>query len=95
MPKITVPDAVYDRLARRAAALGTTPEALAMPALEEAAGGPPTTGNPSRPAEELTAAERLLLFTEHMRAIEARPYDYPPGHVTDVSRESMYDGCGE
>ena len=41
MPTITVPDAVYQRLAARAAAAGTTVEALAVPALEQAAEVPP------------------------------------------------------
>lgn len=95
MPTITVPDAVYDRLARRAAALGTTPDALALPAIERAAGEPPAVDRPIPSASDLSPAERLRLMAEHMRAIEARDYDYPPGHVTDVSRESIYEGCGE
>ena len=40
MPTITVPDETYDRIPRRAEALGTTVEALVVPALEQIVEGP-------------------------------------------------------
>ena len=97
---LDIPKDTYDRLARKATTLGTTPEALALPALERAAAEPPANGPPPvspagpAPADPAPAGWRRL-FDAHMRAVEARADRYPPGHVTDVSREAMYEGCGE
>ena len=92
---LDIPKDTYDRLARKAATLGTTPEALALPALERAAAEPLTNGQPPVPPADPAPAEWRRLFDAHMRAVEARADQYPPGHVTDVSREAMYEGCGE
>jgi hypothetical protein len=85
MPTITVPDALFDRLAARAAELGTSVDALAAPALADLAGPPPVLDYPAW----------KQAFDAHMRAVDARADQYLPGHVTDVSRESIYEGCGE
>lgn len=95
MPTITVPEDTYQRLTRRALALGTTVDALVAPALERATGEPATSGTPPAPPGELPYDEWKRAFDEWMSAVEARADQYPPGHVTDVSRESIYEGCGE
>ncbi len=91
MPTISVPDHTYARLAARATDLGTTVDALAAPALEELVRAPAGNG----PAANQPAVEWVTNFNAWMAAVEARGDQYPPGHVTDVSRESMYEGCGE
>ncbi len=95
---LDIPKATYDRLSRRASALGTTVEALAAPAVEQLA--QPTAAEPAEPTAvtdggDLPYDDWTRMFDAHMRAVEARADQYPPGHVTDVSRESMYEGCGE
>ncbi len=92
---LDIPTDTYERLARKAATLGITPEALALPALEQAAADPHTNGLPPGHPAVLPPAEWRRRFDSHMRAVEARADQYPPGHVTDVSREAMYEGCGE
>ncbi len=96
MPTIDIPEATYQRLTRRAAALRTTVESLAVPALEELARDPampalPTTDSPV----DLPYDEWKKLFGEIVSRAEARKLLYPPGFVADVSRESIYEGCGE
>ena len=88
---LDLPPDTYERLARKAASLGITPEALALPALEQVAADPPANGQPLVPP----ADEWVTNFNAWMAAVEARGDQYPPGHVTDVSRERMYEGCGE
>ena len=95
MPTITVPEATYQRLSRRAAALSKTIEALAEPALEQIAREPITDPLPLDPPGEMPYQEWKMLFDEHMQAVESRADRYPPGHITDCSRESIYEGCGE
>ena len=92
---LDIPKDTYERLARRAATLGTTPEALALPALERAADEPLTNGQPPAPPADRPADDWVTNFNVWMAAVEARGDQYPAGHVTDVSRESMYEGCGE
>ena len=90
MPTITVPDAVYQRLAARAAAAGTTVEALAVPALEQAAEVPPASPN------DVTFKEwkkNYDAMNELFRTTMAG--QIPPGFVLDDSREGIYEGCGE
>lgn len=89
MPTITIPDATFDRLARRAEALGTTVEALAAPALAQLTAGPPT------PPVDLPYDEWKRLVDEYLAEVKARAHLYPPGFEADVSRESIYEGCGE
>ena len=97
MPTLEIPEATYERLARRAAALHTSVESLALPALEEAArdaipaASPPTQAGPV----DLPYEEWKKVFDEIVARAEARVHLYPPGFEADVSRESIYEGCGE
>lgn len=96
MPTITVPDAVYQRLAARAAAAGTTVEALAVPALEQAAEVPPGETPPTASPDDLTYSD----WKKNMDALDAvirtvMAGRLPPDFVLDDSRESIYEGCGE
>jgi hypothetical protein len=95
MPTITIPDETYQRLTSRASELGTTVEALVTPALERVMQGPAPTGTPPTPPGDLPYDEWKKRFDSHMLAVQARAHHYPPGHVTDVSRESIYERCGE
>ena len=95
MPTITVPEATYQRLSRRAAALSTTVEALAQPALEQASREPEANRPSLDPTGGMPYDQWKKLFDEHMSAVELRADRYTPGHVTDCSRKSIYEGCGE
>jgi hypothetical protein len=88
MPTLNIPDATYRRLEERAAALGTTVGTLALQAIERVA-QEPQTDVPPPDDEWKTHFEKLLAFTH------ARADRYPPGFQADVSREAMYEGCGE
>ena len=96
MPTLEIPEATYERLARRAAALSTSVEALAVPALEVVASEavpaplPPPVGPVDLPYDEWKK-----VFDEIVARAEARAHLYPPGFEADVSRESIYEGCGE
>ena len=84
MPTIDIPEETYRRLTRRAAALHTTVESLALPALEGAACEPVVASAPAGvPRDEWQAGVRK------------RADRYPPGFRADASRESIYEGCGE
>ena len=96
MPTIDIPEATYQRLTRRAAALRTTVESLAVPALEELA------RDPAMPALPTTDSPVDLPYDEWKRGLDemlaravARADRYPQGFEADVSRESIYEGCGE
>ena len=91
MPTITVSEDTYQRLSRQASAQGTTVDDLAAPALEKLVRAPAGNGS----AVDQPADEWVTSFNAWMAAVEARGDQYPPGHVTDVSREAMYEGCGE
>src|SRR5438128_170178 len=93
MAILTIPDATYKLLEARAAALGTTVDAVAAPVIEQLAREPVGT-DPPAPAD-LSYEEWKRHFDAWMAAVAARTDRYPPGHTTDVSRESMYEGCGE
>ena len=90
MPTITVPDDVYERLAVRAAAAGTTVEAIALPILERVAEEPP-----------LSPSELPFIdWRKNMEAMDAVIHTIidgrlPPDFVLDDSRETIYEGCGE
>ena len=87
MASITIPDAVFERLTRRAAELGTTAEALAIQKLETV----PTSASPA----DLPYEEWKKRFDEFTARIHAVVGPMPPGHFIDDSRESIYEGCGE
>lgn len=95
MPTITVPDDTYRRLAERAAAQGTTVEQLAAPALEQLAGGAGENGHTVTSPADPPYDEWKRRFDEWMAVVDARAGRYPPGFQADVSRESIYEGCGE
>ena len=91
MPTITVPDDVYERLAVRAAAAGTTVEAIALPILVRVAEEEP----PLSPSEL-----PFIDWKKNMAALDAVIHTImdgrlPPDFVLDDSRESIYEGCGE
>ena len=100
MPTIDVPVATYERLTRRAAALSTSVEALAVPALEKAANEPIPAAveplpMPPTPPGQLPYDEWKKVIDEMLARAEIRRHLYPPGFEADVSRESIYEGCGE
>lgn len=86
MATLNIPDHTYARLAARAAALNTTVEQLAGPALDQLAREAPA---------DLPYPEWKQLFDAWQTTVHARADRYPVGHTTDVSREAMYEGCGE
>lgn len=95
MPTIDVPEGTYQRLTRRATALRTTVEALAVPALEVAASeSDPAAATPAEPVD-LPYDEWKKVFDTLLERAESRRHLYPPGFEADVSRESIYEGCGE
>ena len=89
MPTITVPDDVYQRLAARAAAAGTTVEALAEPALVQAAEVP--TLSPSELPDEVWKKNCNVMIELFRVTMAGR---LPPDFVLDDSRESIYEVCG-
>ncbi len=89
MPTITVPDDVYERLAVRAAAAGTTVEAIALPILVRVAEEPPL--SPSELPYEVWKKNYDAMI-ELFRVTLAH---LPPDFVVDDSRETIYEGCGE
>ena len=89
MQTITIPDETYERLTRRASALTISVEELALPALERAA------ATPLPAPRALTHEEWLANFEAWMAEVQARAHRYPPGFEVDISREAMYEGCGE
>ena len=96
MPTITVPDAVYQRLAARAAAAGTTVEAVTLPILEHAVEVPTAETPPVVSANDLPYKD----WKQNMDALDAVIHTImagrlPPDFVLDDSRESIYEGCGE
>ena len=97
MPTIDIPEETYQRLTRRAAALRTTVESLALPALEVVACDPiPTLIFPVQAEPvDLPYDEWKKGLDEVVARAKEREHRYPPGFEADVSRESIYEGCGE
>jgi hypothetical protein len=94
MPTVTIPDEVFERLAKRAAALNVTVEQLIAPLLGLAAerqGISDPTVSPAEPPFD----EWKKSFDAWMGDVRGRAHRYPPGFVLDDSRESIYRGCGE
>ena len=90
MPTIEIPEATYQRLTRRGAALKKTVEELAVPALDEAFREP----GPTVPLK-LSPEDWQVQFDEWQVTVRQRANRYPLGFEADVSRESIYEGCGE
>jgi len=95
MPTITVSDDTYERITRRAAVLGTTVEALVVPVLEQLGHAAAINGHAVETPRQLSSNEWKTNFDAWMADVEARAPLYPPGFECDVSREAMYEGCGE
>lgn len=93
MAQLTIPDATFERLRHRAAALHLPVEQLATVVLEQAAGS--AQGTLPVPARKLSPEERRALFEQFEAEVQGRKDRYPPGFEADVSRESIYRGCGE
>jgi len=95
MPVISVSDETYRRLAERAAAERTTVEKLATPVLERLAEESAANAHAAS-APELPSAEDWVRKVAALDAlILARGERYPVGFQADVSREAIYEGCGE
>ena len=90
MPTITVPEETFQRLTRRAAALRISVEELAVPVLKRLATEPVPVAAP-----DLSHEEWLANLNAWMAEVQARAHLYPPGFEADVSREAIYEGCGE
>jgi len=94
MPNLMIPDEMFDRLAKRAAALNLTVEQLIAPLLHLAAEG----GSNGHSAPSTTTApvdDWKKKFDAWMADVQARAHRYAQGFVLDDSRESIYQGCGE
>jgi hypothetical protein len=94
MPSVSIPDEVFERLARRAAALNVTVEQLIAPLLSFAAenhGSGKAAASPS----DVPFDDWKKQFDAWMADVQGRARRYPPGFVMDDSRESIYHGCGE
>jgi hypothetical protein len=94
MPQLTIPADTYEKLARRAAAMNVTVEQLVTRALERVAGGSEN-GHPPIPSGDLPFDQWKARFDELLATVRGRAGRYPPGFQADVSRESIYEGCGE
>lgn len=88
MPTVTIPDATFERLARHAAALGTTVDAVATTAIDRAV---PEDGLPAPPPAVLHGEAWRKAFDELTALIRSRAHMYPPGFEVDDSREAIYD----
>ena len=94
MPSLTIPDELFQRLAKRASALHVTVEQLIAPLLDLAA----ENGGKGGPVPSPTAApwdDWKIKFDAWMGEVQGRAPRYPPGFVLDDSRETIYEGCGE
>jgi len=85
MSQLTIPDELFERLVRRAAALNVTVDQLIAPALDLAA----------QSSQESPLAAVPSLFDGWLADVDSRAGRYPTGFVMDDSRESIYQGCGE
>jgi hypothetical protein len=95
MPQLTIPEDIYERLVRRAAVLNVTVELLVTPVLERVAGAEAVNGPPPTPPGDLPYDQWKARFDELLATVRGRADRYLPGFQADVSRESIYDGCGE
>ena len=94
MPMIEVSETTYQQLLALAAIRQMTVENLAVELIQRPA--PVTSnGNVGAQPQDLPYDEWKKLFDEWQTRVQARVGNYPPGFECDVSRESMYEGCGE
>lgn len=89
MPTIEVSEETYRKLEQRAARLQTSVPEVVKPLLDV-----PEPPGDERPSQAVID-ERLRKFREMMDFFRSQPPLYPEGHIVDVSRESIYEGCGE
>ena len=94
MPQVDIPDETFAKLVRRAAKLNVTVEELVAPVLERAAETETENGHAS-PALGLSYDQWKVQFDNFLATVRSRAERYPPGFQADVSRESIYEGCGE
>lgn len=94
MPSVTIPEEVFERLSKRAAALNVTVEQLIAPLLDLAAESHGS-GHPAPSLTEASFDDWKKKFDAWMADVQGRAHRYPPGFVMDDSRESIYQGCGE
>jgi hypothetical protein len=94
MPSVTISVEVFERLARRAAALNVTVEQLIAPLLSIAAENH-SSGDAAPALSDAPFDDWKKKFDAWMVDVQGRAHRYPPGFVMDDSRESIYQGCGE
>ena len=92
MPQLTISTDAYEKLARRAADLNLTVEQFVTAVLERAAEAGAENG---QPLGDLPDDQWQAQFDEFLTAVRRRAGRYPPSFQADVSRESIYEGCGE
>jgi hypothetical protein len=95
MPQLTIPAETYEKLTRRAAELNVTVEQLVTPALERVAAAEVENGHRPTPPRDLPYDQWKARFDELLATVHSRAGRYPSGFQADVSRESIYEGCGE
>jgi plasmid stability protein len=83
MPTISIPDDTYQRLASRAAASGTTVEAIAVPVLEQLVGTANGHSQPTPSATDWVTDLKAWVQTLPHRSV-----------VVDDSRDSVYGDDG-
>ena len=95
MPQLTISAETYEKLTRRAADLNITVEQLVTLALERLAGAAAENGHRPPLSRDLPYDQWKARFDELLATVHSRAGRYPPGFQADVSRESIYEGCGE
>ena len=87
MPTLNIPEDTFRRLAARAATLNITVEEMVALALEQLA----RNGSPGQmPSIPLTGEAWKRELEAWKQDAERRANRYPPGHVLDDSRETIY-----
>jgi hypothetical protein len=81
VPQLTIPEDTFRRLAAKAAALNISVEDLVAPVLDQVA---------SQDTSPLTGEDWQREREAWKRDAESRADRYPPGHVLDDSRETIY-----
>ena len=97
MPTIEIPIDIFERITHRAAVLGSTVEALVVQALENVARDADADELEPKPIGEPSTVAWKPRFDELLNQVRSRAerYHYPPDFEVDVSRESMYEDCGQ
>ncbi len=92
MAQLTIPESLFQKLLQLAAKTNSTAESLATKWLDEM----PMRENPEMiDHRDVTVVQRLRDFDGWIQEVRSQPCLDPMGHEVDVSRESMYAGCGE